>query len=106
MARGRCHTGIGPRTASGDGSWERREPTRVSRRLTSSAYGGVTIGEPIDVAEKPGQLRLMVGAHPFAGGAPFGLGAHDLGRYRVPTDPARAARALAVAGWALVACCR
>jgi hypothetical protein len=54
MARGRCHTGIGPRTASGDGSWERREPTRVSRRLTSSAYGGVTIGEPIDVAEKPG----------------------------------------------------
>jgi hypothetical protein len=33
------------------------------------------------VAEKPGQLRLMVGTHPFAGGAPFGLGAHDWGRY-------------------------
>src|SRR6516165_3120762 len=30
-----------------------------------------------DVAEQPGQLRLMVGAHAFAGGAPFGFGAHD-----------------------------
>ena len=30
-----------------------------------------------DVAEQLGQLRLVVGAHPFARGAPFGLGAHD-----------------------------
>lgn len=34
-------------------------------------------------------LRLVVGAHTFAGGPPFGIGAHDLGRYRVAADTAR-----------------
>jgi hypothetical protein len=36
------------------------------------------------VAEQLGQLRLVVGADLFAGGAPFGLGAHGSGRYRLP----------------------
>ena len=30
-----------------------------------------------DVAEQPGQLQLMVGAHAFARDAPFGFRAHD-----------------------------
>jgi hypothetical protein len=68
----------------------------------------VTIDRHHDVRQQFGQLRLMVGAHTFAGGLPFGLGTHDLGRYRVPADPARApaARTLAVARCALVTCCR
>jgi hypothetical protein len=41
---------------------------------------GIDLAVPVavdrrgDVAEQPGQLRLIVGAHPFAGGAPFGTG--------------------------------
>lgn len=40
----------------------------------------VTIDRGLDVGQQSGQLRLVVGAHTFAGGLPFGLGAHDLGR--------------------------
>ena len=33
-----------------------------------------------DVGQQSGQLRLMAGAHPCAGGLPLGHGAHDLGQ--------------------------
>jgi hypothetical protein len=47
----------------------------------------VTIDRRYDVRKQFSKLRLVVCAHTFAGGLPFGLGAHDLGRYRVPADP-------------------
>jgi len=83
----------------------------VVDRLVQGA--GVDLASPVmidrrhDVRKQFGKLRLVVGDHTFAGGMPFGLGAHDLGRYRVPADPARAtaALALAVARCTLVACC-
>jgi hypothetical protein len=37
----------------------------------------VAAGRCPDVAEQPGQLRLVVGADPFMSGAPFGFGARD-----------------------------
>jgi len=39
--------------------------------------GAVAVERSRDVAEQLGQLRLVVGAHTFPCGAPFGLGAHD-----------------------------
>src|SRR5262249_42450116 len=38
--------------------------------------GAVTVEGCPPMAVPLGQLRLMVGAHPFARGAPFGFGAH------------------------------
>jgi hypothetical protein len=51
--------------------------------------GAIAIHRRCDIGKQSGQLRLVVGAHPFAGGPPFSFGAHDLGRYRVMADPAR-----------------
>jgi hypothetical protein len=65
---------------------------------------GVDLADPVavdrrcDVAEQSGQLRLVVGADSFAGDVPFGPGAHDWGRYRLPADPARVAADRASAG--------
>jgi hypothetical protein len=53
----------------------------VVDRLIHSA--GIDLAVPVaidrrgDLAEQLAKLRLVVGAHPFAGGTPFGLGAHD-----------------------------
>jgi len=51
--------------------------------------GAIAIHRHCDLGKQSGQLRLVVSAHPFAGGPPFSFGAHDLGRYRVMADPAR-----------------
>jgi hypothetical protein len=39
--------------------------------------GTVAVDRCRDVGQQLGQLRLVVGAHAFARGAPFGTGAHD-----------------------------
>jgi hypothetical protein len=52
----------------------------------------VTIGRRHDVRKQFGQLRLVVGAHAFAGGLSFALGAHDLGRYPCPSRSGAGAR--------------
>ena len=68
---------------------------------------GVDLAGPVavdlrpDVAEKPGQLRFVVGAHAFARGAPLGFGGHDPdGTVFQPADPSarliRRYRAIAV----------
>jgi hypothetical protein len=46
-----------------------------------------------DVAEQLGQLRLVVGAHPFAGGSPSGRGARDRDSTVFRPDRARVAGA-------------
>ena len=39
--------------------------------------GAVAAGRCPDVAEQSGELRVVAGADPFTGGAPFGFGACD-----------------------------
>jgi hypothetical protein len=43
--------------------------------------GPVTVHRRCDVGKQSGQLRLVVGAHTFAGGPPFSFRTHDLGQY-------------------------
>jgi hypothetical protein len=50
--------------------------------------GAVAVDGCPDVADQLGQLRLMVGAHAFARGAPSGFGAH--GRDATVFGPGRA----------------
>jgi len=49
--------------------------------------GAVAAGRCPDVAEQSGELRVVVAADPFTGGAPFGFGA-QMRRYRAAARPA------------------
>jgi hypothetical protein len=49
--------------------------------------GAVAVDRCPDVAEQFGQLRLVVGAHPFTRGAPSGIRGHD-GTLPCPGSPA------------------
>jgi len=50
---------------------------RLIRGIGVDLAGAVAVDLCPDVAEKSGQLRFVVGAHAFAGGATLGLGGHD-----------------------------
>ena len=50
---------------------------RLIRGIGVDLAGAVAVDLCPEVAEKFGQLRLVVGAHAFARGAPFGFGGHD-----------------------------
>jgi hypothetical protein len=50
---------------------------RLIHGIDVDLAGAVAVDRCRDVAEQFGQLRLVVGAHAFARGVPFGPGAHD-----------------------------
>src|ERR1700746_1613033 len=50
---------------------------RLIRGLGVDLAGTGAVDLCPDVSEKSGQLRLVVGAHAFTRGAPFGFGGHD-----------------------------
>jgi hypothetical protein len=50
--------------------------------------GAIAVDRCRDMGQQLGQLRLVVGAHAFACGAPFGTGAHD--RDGTVSQPGRA----------------
>ena len=50
---------------------------RLIRGIGVDLAGAVAVDLCPDAAEKPGQLRFVVGAHAFARGAPLGFGGHD-----------------------------
>src|SRR5207244_9090384 len=50
---------------------------RLIRGIGVDLAGAIAVDLCPDVAEESGQLRLVVGAHAFARGAPLGFGGHD-----------------------------
>jgi hypothetical protein len=50
---------------------------RLIRGIGVDLAGAVAVDLRPDVAEQSGQPRLVVGAHAFTRGAPFGFGGHD-----------------------------